>query len=287
MQEQENTPGAGVVNAITVDAEEYFQVSAFNDQIGRHEWDDLPTRLPANVERILDLFEAANVRGTFFTLGWVAERFPETIRCIVARGHELASHGTDHQRVSDLGEDGFRQDVDRARKILEDVSGTRVVGYRAPSFSISGFTPWAHDVLARAGYRYSSSVYPIAHDHYGMPDAPRFPYRRDASGLLEIPLSTVRQFGRNWPCAGGGYFRLLPLRYSEWAVRRINEKEHKPAVFYFHPWELDPDQPRVTGVPLKSRFRHYLNLDKFERRLKYMLTAFRWGRIDEIYLESA
>lgn len=275
--------GKGLPNAMTVDVEDYFQVSAFENQISRDAWNKMPFRAGRNVERILELFEKEGVHATFFTLGWVCEKFPEIVRAIAAAGHEIASHGHEHSRVRTFSKKQFRIDSEDTRKRLEDVSGTSVTGYRAPSFSIEHETLWAYDVLKEAGYSYSSSVFPIRHDHYGLPDAPRFPFRNSPDGLLEIPMSTLPFLGRNWPCSGGGYFRLLPLRYSIWAVNRINEHDQMPAVFYFHPWEMDPDQPRITGISAQTRFRHYLNLDKFEHRLTQMCKSFRWDRMDRIY----
>jgi polysaccharide deacetylase family protein (PEP-CTERM system associated) len=276
--------GKELPNAMTVDVEDYFQVSAFDRQISREDWNSIPSRIASNVERILELFEQENVRATFFTLGWVSEKFPKIVRAIAAAGHEIASHGHEHSRVQTFSHKQFRRDVEGTRRRLEDVSGTAVVGYRAPSFSIGQETLWAYDVLREAGYSYSSSVFPIQHDHYGLPNAPRFPFRTSADGLLEVPMSTVAFLGRNWPCSGGGYFRLLPLKYSIWAVRRINKQEQMPAVFYFHPWEMDPDQPRIDGISMQAKFRHYLNLEKFEYRLTQMLRTFRWDRMDRIYL---
>lgn len=276
----------GLPNAMTVDVEDYFQVSAFDSVVSRNDWATMPARLPRNVDRILSLFDSENVKATFFTLGWVCDKFPEIVREIAAEGHEIASHGQEHSRVGSMNREQLRNDVEGTRKRLEDVSGTAVIGYRAPSFSISSETLWAHEVLAAAGYSYSSSVFPVKHDHYGLPDAPRFPFRSTPSGVLEIPLSTVPLLGRNFPCSGGGYFRLLPLSYSQWAVRKINERDKMPAVFYFHPWELDPDQPRIKGISSKARFRHYLNLGRFEYRLTQMLKAFEWDRMDRIFLEQ-
>ena len=276
----------GLPNAMTVDVEDYFQVSAFESAVSRDDWDKLECRIPRNIDVILERFAEAGVKGTFFTLGWVAERYPEQVRRIADEGHEIASHGLSHRRVGTQTPQEFQDDVRRARDLLEQVSGQAVTGYRAASFSISTASLWAYDELARAGYRYSSSVYPINHDHYGIPDAPRFPFRLEASGLLEVPLTTVSIAGRNWPCAGGGYFRLLPLTVSRLAIRRVVESEKMPAVFYFHPWELDPQQPRISGLSAKSRFRHYVNLGRFEQRLTSMLAEFRWGRMDEIFLDS-
>ena len=267
-------------NIMSVDVEEHFQVSAFANTVSKADWATIPSRVCRNMDRILALFSEKNVKATFFTLGCVAERFPQLMREIVAQGHELASHGYEHDRVSALSPRDFLQDVTRTRKILEDISGSAVNGYRAPSFSINEETAWAHDVLQQAGYAYSSSIYPVNHDHYGFPSAPRFPFRLKEGGLLEVPLTTASALGRNWPAAGGGYFRLLPTGYSRWALRRVNREDGMPAVFYFHPWEIDPDQPRVSGLPLSSKFRHYVNLRHFEGRLATMLDEFSWGRMD-------
>ena len=275
-----------ITNALTVDVEDYFQVSAFAPYIRREEWDARECRVEANVDRILRLLADHDTTATFFTLGWVAERYPQLVRRIVDGGHELASHGYGHQRASDLSVAEFGQDVLRAKSLLEDLSGTPVHGYRAPSFSIGHGNLWAFDTLARAGYRYSSSVYPIRHDHYGMPDSPRFAYRL-ASGLLEIPPTTLRLMQRNLPSSGGGYFRLLPYPLSRWMLRRVNRLDREPAVFYFHPWELDPAQPRVAGIDAKTRFRHYVNIPRMERRLQQLLADFRWSRMDEIFLPRA
>ncbi|RME35693.1 MAG: DUF3473 domain-containing protein [Gammaproteobacteria bacterium] len=267
---------------MTVDVEDYFQVSAFDTHIGRGRWDEQPSRVEANVERILELFEDADARATFFTLAWIAERHPAMVRSIVAAGHELASHGCEHIRVTGQTPDEFRADARRSKAVLEEIGGVEVTGYRAASFSIGQENLWALEVLAEVGYRYSSSIYPVRHDHYGMPEAPRFAFRHPG-GLLEVPVSTVRLMGRNWPCGGGGYFRLLPYRYYRWAFRRLNDREGQPGVFYFHPWELDPEQPRQDDLPLKTRFRHYHNLDGMERDLKRLLADFRWDRMDQVF----
>ncbi|MCU0968983.1 MAG: DUF3473 domain-containing protein [Rubrivivax sp.] len=276
----------GIVNALTIDVEDYFQVSAFAPYIRRDEWDHRECRVERNVMRILEMLDAHGTRATFFTLGWIAERHPQVVRAIVAQGHELASHGYGHERASDLDRRAFRQDVLRAKGLLEDLSGHEARGYRAPSFSIGTRNLWAFDVLAEAGHRYSSSIYPIRHDHYGMPDAPRFAHRVPA-GLLEIPCTTVRMGRRNLPSSGGGYFRLLPYGLSRWLIRRVNERDGEAAVFYFHPWEIDPAQPRVAGIDAKTRFRHYVNLPRTERRLRTLLADFRWGRMDDIFLGQA
>ncbi len=274
-------------NVMTVDVEDYFQVAAFADRIPRHEWDRWPRRVEANVERILAMFEAAGVKATFFTLGWVAERHPSMVRRIVEHGHELASHGYGHQRASEMRPVEFREDVRRAKRLLEDIAGVAVRGYRAPSFSIGAGNLWALDELAAAGYEYSSSIYPIAHDHYGMPEAPRFPYRpRSCPQLLELPPTTVRLAGRNLPAGGGGYFRLLPYGLTHRLLRRVNQREGRPCMFYFHPWELDPEQPRIQGARLKSRFRHYVNLHRMQDKLTRLLRDFQWDRADRVYGEA-
>jgi polysaccharide deacetylase family protein (PEP-CTERM system associated) len=279
MQEKES-----VVNALTIDVEDYFQVSAFAPYISRSEWETRACRVEANLDRILRLLDDHGTKATFFTLGWIGERYPQVVRRIVENGHELASHGYGHQRASDQTEDAFFADIQRARSLLEELSGQLVKGYRAPSFSIGERNLWAFRCLERAGYRYSSSVYPIRHDHYGMPDAPRFAHA--IGGLMEIPITTVRSFGRNWPASGGGYFRLFPYGLSRWLLRRVNEVDGKPAVFYFHPWEVDPGQPRVPGINAKTRFRHYVNLGRTEGRLQRLLADFRWGRMDEVFLRE-
>jgi polysaccharide deacetylase family protein (PEP-CTERM system associated) len=281
MNAPERVPAAPM-NALTVDVEDYFQVSALAPHIDRSSWDARPCRVERNVQRLLALFSERGAKATFFTLGWVAERYPQVVRDIVAGGHELASHGYGHLRVTDQSREHFLHDIHRAKGLLEDIGGRPVIGYRAPSFSIGHSNPWAFDVLLEAGYRYSSSVYPVQHDHYGMPDAPRFPYAA-RPGLTEIPITTTRLFGRNLPAGGGGYFRLAPYALSRWALRRVNRLDQRPAIFYLHPWEIDPGQPRVAGTSMKTRFRHYVNLDKTEPRLAQLLSDFRWGRVDEVF----
>ena len=272
-----------ITNALTIDVEDYFQVSAFAPHIERSEWDLRECRVERNVERILALLQENNTHATFFTLGWIAERYPALVRRIVDGGHELASHGYGHERVSDLSEAAFFDDIHRAKALLEDIAGVRVQGYRAPSFSIGSGNLWALDTLQRAGYRYSSSIYPIRHDHYGMPDAPRFAHHvRD--GLIEVPPTTLRMFRRNLPSSGGGYFRLLPYSLSRWMLRQVNSQDSAPAVFYFHPWEMDVGQPRVQGIGFKTRFRHYVNIGRMEQRLGHLLRDFHWGRMDHIFL---
>jgi polysaccharide deacetylase family protein (PEP-CTERM system associated) len=282
----DSTAASPPVNALSVDVEDFFQVGAFEHHIARTAWDGYPLRVEANVDRILGLMDEAGVHATFFTLGWVAERLPQMVRRIVAQGHELASHGYGHARATDQSTSAFLADIRLARAILEDITGLEVRGYRAPSFSVGPGNPEAFDAIVAAGYRYSSSVYPIRHDHYGAPDAPRFPYEV-RPGLLEIPVATVRLLERNWPAGGGGFFRLLPYGVSRWAIGRVNAADNRPAMFYFHPWELDPQQPRVEGPGWKSRFRHYVNLDKVEPRLRRLLRDFRWDRVDRVFLEGA
>ncbi len=275
-----------ITNALTIDVEDYFQVSAMAPYIRRDEWDARECRVERNVERILAMLAARDVKATFFTLGWIAERYPHVVRRIVEGGHELASHGYGHQRASDLDRTAFGDDVTRAKKLLEDIGGMPVQGYRAPSFSIGTANLWALDVLAEAGYRYSSSIYPIRHDHYGMPDSPRFAYRL-GNGLLEVPVTTLRLLNRNLPSSGGGYFRLLPYAVSRWMLRKVNREDRQSAIFYFHPWEIDPGQPRVAGIDAKTRFRHYVNIARMEARLQQLLQDFRWGRMDQIFLQRA
>ncbi len=277
----EGEPISSLVNGLSVDVEDWFQVGAFEQVIDRASWDSLADRVERNVARILDLFAACDVSATFFTLGWVAQRHGPLMRRIVAAGHELASHGWDHARVHRLGRDAFAQDVERARKVLEDAAGVAIKGYRAPSFSIDARTPWAYAVLAEQGYAYSSSVAPIVHDHYGWRDAPRFAFRPlPWSSLLELPVTTAQFAGKRLAAGGGGFFRVLPYAFTRWAVRQVNNQDRRPAVFYFHPWELDPCQPRVAGAPLRSRLRHYTNLDVMAEKLEHLLRDFSWGRMD-------
>jgi len=274
-----------LTNALTIDVEDYFQVSAFAPHINRADWDSRECRVEHNIDRILKLLGEEQTKATFFTLGWVAERYPQMVRRIVSEGHELASHGYGHQRASDLTEAEFFHDVSHAKALLEDIGGQAVQGYRAPSFSIGTGNLWALDTLLRAGYRYSSSIYPVKHDHYGMPDAPRFAHQiRD--GLMEVPPTTLRLFNRNLPSSGGGYFRLLPYALSRWMLQQVNQRDAESAIFYFHPWEIDPGQPRVSGIDMKTRFRHYVNIGRTEQRLTRLLKDFRWGRMDDIFLKS-
>lgn len=275
-------------NAMTIDVEDYFQVSAFASTIPRERWESLPCRVERNIDIALALLDEGKAHATFFTLGWIAERYPAIVRRIVDNGHELASHGYGHQRVSELSRNEFNEDISRSKKILEDLSGSPVIGYRAPSFSIGADNLWALDLLQEAGYQYSSSIYPIRHDHYGMPEAPRFAhYPRGKDGMLELPPTTAILLGRNLPAAGGGYFRLLPYQASRWLIRRVNQQDDKPCIFYFHPWELDPDQPRQVNISTKTRFRHYINLKHMESRIQSLLQDFHWDRMDRIFMETS
>ncbi|MFN0163545.1 MAG: XrtA system polysaccharide deacetylase [Burkholderiales bacterium] len=272
------------VNALTIDVEDYFQVSALAPYIDRSKWDSTECRVERNMDRIFAMLDRHSIKATFFTLGWIAERHPGVVTRIVNDGHELASHGYGHQRASDLSQKAFFEDVSRAKGLLEDISGRSVLGYRAPSFSIGAENLWAFECLERAGYTYSSSIYPIAHDHYGMPGAPRFSHR--VRSLLEIPATTLRLFNRNLPASGGGYFRLLPYALSRRMIARVNRSDGQPAMFYFHPWEIDAQQPRVRGIDWKTRFRHYVNLERMEAKLDRLLGDFRWGRMDAVFLPA-
>lgn len=275
-------------NALSVDVEDWFQVGAFEKVIDKADWDSLLHRVERNSDAVLALFDDANVKATFFTLGWVAERYPRLMRRIAEAGHEVASHGWDHARVFTMTPDQFRADLARARSTIEDASGTVVTGYRAPSFSIDARTPWAHAVLADAGYAYSSSIAPVVHDHYGWPDAPRFAYRPlPDHGLIELPVTTVKLGGRNFAAGGGGFFRLFPYRLSRWAIARVNAQDKRPAIFYFHPWEIDADQPKMYQAPLKSRLRHYTNISRMMPKLQQLLRDFSWARTDAVASEQA
>lgn len=277
------TTAGRIRNAITVDVEDYFQVYAFSRAIRRDDWDSFDCRVERNVDLLLGQFASAGARGTFFSLGWIAERYPAMVRRIVAEGHELASHGWDHTRADAQDPPTFREDIRRAKGTLEQIGGVAISGYRAATFSIGRQNLWAFDVLAEEGHRYSSSIYPVKHDTYGMHDAPRLPYRAGSAGLWELPMTTIDMFGRNLPCSGGGYFRLLPYHIFRMGLRRFNQAERQPGIFYTHPWEFDPDQPRVAGAPALSRFRHYVNLDRTQERMEWLLRDFSWGRMDEVF----
>ncbi len=270
-------------NALSVDVEDWFQVGAFETVISRDDWNGLECRAERNTDAVLALFDDAQVKATFFTLGWVAERYPALMRRIVAAGHEIASHGYAHDRVFTFTPAQFAADIDRARKLIEDTSGAMVSGYRAPSFSIDERTPWAHEILAEKGYTYSSSVAPVKHDHYGWATAPRFAFRPvSGSDFLEIPVTTAQLGPKRLAAGGGGFFRLLPYQFSRWAIRQVNDDEQRPAIIYFHPWEIDPGQPRVANAPLKSKFRHYTKLDKMAGKLSRLAREFQWERLDAV-----
>ena len=268
---------------MTVDVEEYFQVSAFADRISPQDWPSLPSRVTASMDRILSIFDEYGVSATFFVLGWIAEQHPELIKRISAQGHELASHGYSHVRVTEQSPQQFADDVKRTKAIIEELTGIAVKGYRAASFSINETNLWAHDVLAELGYEYSSSIYPSNHDHYGMPSASRFAFLPRPGGVLEIPVTTVVSGGRRWPAGGGGYFRLLPYRYFSWALQRVNRVDGRAVIFYFHPWEIDPGQPRIPHLSPRTRFRHYVNLTRFEGRLRRLIKDFQWGPLVNVF----
>ncbi len=270
---------------MTVDVEDYFQVSAFEKHIARNAWDNLPQRAERNTRRILDLFAQYNVKATFFTLGWLAERHPELIRRIVQEGHELACHGYEHIRVTEQTPEQFRADIIKTKTLLEDIGGRQVLGYRAASYSIGAENLWAHQVLRDAGFTYSSSVYPVKHDLYGMPEAPRFMFcPLEDQAFKEIPITTLTFANKNFPFGGGGFFRFYPYALSKWAFNRLNSKEHQSGIFYFHPWEIDPAQPRQKGISLKTQFRHYLHLDKMEARIVRLLQDFNWDTLENIFI---
>lgn len=275
-----------IVNGLSVDIEDWFQVGAFEQVIDRADWPKLDCRVEANCDAVLALFADAGVRGTFFTLGWIAERYPALIKRIVAAGHELASHGYDHARVFTLTADQFAADLTHSRAILEDIGGSAVNGYRAPSFSVDPRTPWVHQILAEQGYAYSSSVAPVVHDHYGWPTSPRHAWRPLAdSDLIEWPVTTARFAGRSL-AAGGGFMRVLPYGVTRWAIAQTNAAGH-PAILYFHPWEIDPGQPRVINASLRSKLRHYSGLSAMAGKLRKMLGEFAWDRADVLVPEMA
>lgn len=279
-----------IVNAMTVDVEDYFHVSAFENSIKKSDWDNLPLRVERNTFRLLELFEKHNVKSTFFTLGWVAERCPNLIKAIVEQGHELASHGLSHKRATEMTREEFFTDVQQSKNILEEISGKAVIGYRAPSFSINNTNTWVYDVLLELGFQYSSSTYPINHDLYGVPNWPRFPYVREESKenqkLIEIPIPTLRKNDTNTGIGGGGYFRLYPYWLSKSRIEKFHKQEQQPYSFYFHPWEIDPDQPRVKEAPLKSKFRHYINLSRMEGKLEQLLKDYEWNTMKSVYLDK-
>lgn len=282
-----NSEGQQIKNAMSVDVEDYFQVSAFEGSVSRNDWAEMKSRVEHNTDRILAMFDEHDVKATFFVLGCIAEQYPQLIKRIAENGHEIASHGYSHVRVINQGQDQFREDVTKTKTILEDISGSLVKGYRAASYSINSKNIWALGVLKETGHAYSSSIYPVKHDLYGMPEAPRYPFIHKEYGILEIPITTIELAGKNFPCGGGGYFRLLPYSLSSWALRHVNRLDHLSGVFYFHPWEIDPEQPRINGISFKTRFRHYINLKKMESKIKKLLKEFAWGRMDEIFLPDS
>lgn len=273
-----------VCNAMSIDVEDYFQVQAFDGQVKRADWDKYEWRFAANTNRILDMLAQEKVKATFFTLGWVAQRNKPLLRRMAEEGHEVASHGMAHFRADEQSPDAFRRDIAQTKAILEDASGAAVTGYRAATFSIGAGNMWAFDILAEEGYQYSSSINPVQHDLYGLPNAPRAPFYPCANRAIpEIPITTVRLLGRNLPFGGGGFFRLLPYPLFRWGLQHVNKSDKMPCIYYMHPWEIDPGQPRITGAPLKSRIRHYLNLSRTEPRLRQLLKDFAWDRVDHVY----
>lgn len=276
-----------VKNALTVDLEDYYHVSAFAGQVDADAWESRSSRVEDNAHRLLELFAAAGVTATFFTLGWVAERYPKLIRQIAEAGHEIACHSHRHKYVYALTRDEFRQDTNQAKQALEDATGYRVVGYRAPSFSITKDSKWAYEILVELGFRYDSSVFPVRHPNYGIPQAPRFPYRvsTPSGDITEFPLSTLDLGGRRSPFGGGAYLRFLPGWYTEWAIRFVNAEESHPVCIYVHPWEIDPQQPRMMG-PITSRLRHYMGLGSTERKLRNLLKQFEFCGLEKLLEDS-
>ena len=281
MLETKSKAQAATDFAMSIDVEDYFQVWAFSDVISRESWDGYALRVEASTRRAIDLFARTNSKATFFCLGWVAEKCPSLIQAIVDNGHELASHGYDHTKVFDQTSEEFRADVAKTKKILENIAGIEVRGFRAAGFSIDQRTPWAHDVLAEEGYAYSSSSHPISHDHYGDPDAPTGPYFPTKSGVLELPVATSTVMKHRVTCAGGGWFRAAPYAMTRGLLNKSRRQRQGPTIFYFHPWEIDPDQPRINTASRARKFRHYLNLNTNEKKLERLLTDFSWGRIDQ------
>ena len=272
----------GPLNALTVDVEDYFQVAAFDACITPAQWESMPQRAAINTRRLLDVFDAQGAKATFFVLGWIAERFPDLVREIDARGHEVASHGYSHAKATTQTPEEFYQDVLKARLLLESIVGKPVIGYRAPSFSIGKSNEWAFAMLKKAGYLYTSSTYPVVHDHYGTPDWPQQPYVRD-EGILEIPMPVLNKWSMQLPIAGGGYFRLLPYFVSRFFIQKFLQTATHPYMFYFHPWEIDPAQPRIEQAPAKSKFRHYVNLERMEGKVSALLRDYRWQSVANVY----
>lgn len=270
---------------MTIDVEDYFQVSAFETHIKKRDWDAWECRVVENVDKILFILSDHQIHATFFILGWIAKKHPYLVKKIAEQGHEIASHGDEHDKITTLTPEKFLIDIKKTKLLLEDISGSKIKGYRAPSFSIDKSNFWAFDCLAQAGYLYSSSTYPISHDHYGIPDGRRFCFI-DRSGIMEIPISTSRILGCNFPASGGGYFRLLPYGLSRWLFSQVNVRDKEPVIFYFHPWEIDLNQPKIKNLNIKTRFRHYINISRMETKLIRLFREFHWGRMDEIFLKA-
>ncbi len=273
-----------MLNALTFDIEDYFQVEAFKQYIKFEEWNNYQSRVVQNTRKIMNILDERNVKATFFILGWIAERFPEMVRRITDDGHEIATHGYAHDMVYTQSQEAFERDLAKSIRILEQISGTHVIGYRAPTYSIIEESFWAFDILIRHNLRYDSSIFPIAHDRYGVPNSERFPYviKREGVGMLhEFPLSTVRLWKWNFPVAGGGYLRLFPYWILKYGIASLN-RQQKPAIIYLHPWEVDPDQPRIPNIPAKTRFRHYVNLHKTTDKLRKLTHDFNFGPICEV-----
>jgi len=270
------------VNYLTIDVEDYFQVAAFEKVIHPSTWESYPSRVEQNTQRILDLLDLHGIKGTFFIVGWIAERFPSLVKKIATLGHDIGCHSYGHRKIYNLSPDEFRQDTARAKDILENIIGRKVCGYRAPTYSITKQSLWALDILQELGFTWDSSIFPVIHDQYGIPDAPRYRFQWQNHNLVEYPLSTLLILGQNIPVCGGGYFRLFPYWFTRWALRRINSREQQPFIFYLHPWEIDPDQPRIKNAGWKAKFRHYRNLDKTSKRLSQLVQDFHFGPIDTL-----
>lgn len=271
--------GAEIVNYLTVDVEDYFQVSAFEDIISSSQWSSMEQRVERNTDNVLQIFDDYSVKATFFIVGWIAEKFPGTVKKIQSEGHDIACHSYWHRKVYDLTPGEFKEDTVKAKETLENITGQQIKGYRAPSYSITATSLWALDILEELGFSYDSSIFPITHDTYGIPGSPRFKYQHSGKQLIEYPISTIRLLGRNLPASGGGYFRLFPYAVSKLLFRTVNQREKQPFMFYFHPWEIDPDQPKMKSARLTSKFRHYNNLHNTSKRLEKMLSDFRFAPI--------
>lgn len=279
-----NTEKTPITHAMTIDVEDYFHVSAFENNIKPEDWDSLPCRVEQNTARLLQLFDDTNIKATFFVLGWVAERYPQIVRDIKAQGHEIASHGYSHRLVYKQTQQVFREETAKSKAILEDQSQSPILGYRAASYSITKQSLWALDILAELGFSWDSSIFPTHHDRYGIPGSPEQPYRittTNGAELIEFPLTTAKVLGQSIPAAGGGYFRQYPYALSRWLFERASENQTKAQIFYLHPWEIDPDQPRVEGASRFSRFRHYTNLHRCLPRLERMIADFKFGTVSE------